>query len=251
MHLILAFRAFFAALFGRRLPPEVIPVGLLPSATGDDGSGTAGPGAVGDDRAMAETLEELERLRSSVAQLQTALAARDVELKAYAEAKTRPDATAKAGANSSANSGAKANASASAPASAPQSAKTSSPEAVAVTTLALLQTQGRLLDFLAEDIGPYEDADIGAAVREIHRDLKRTINEHFKIVPIRAEEEDARIQIPAGYDPLEVKLVGNVVGKPPFSGVLKHKGWRAAEVRLPQIQDGTRNLVVVPAEVEI
>lgn len=243
MHLILAFRAFFAALFGRRLPPEVIPVGLLPSTTDDAGSEMSRRDSADHDASAAETLEEIERLRGSVAQLQAALATRDAELQRLKETQqgSAPSKTKMAGAT---------NGEAAAKASVPGT-KTSSPEAVAVTTLALLQTQGRLLDFLAEDIGPYQDADIGAAVREIHRDLKRTIDEHFKIVPVRAEDEDARISIPDGYDPLELKLVGNVVGKPPFSGVLKHKGWRAAEVRLPQIQDGTRNLVVVPAEVEI
>jgi hypothetical protein len=36
-----------------------------------------------------------------------------------------------------------------------------------------------------------------------------------------------------------VRLTGNVVGKAPFKGTLSHRGWRATDVRLPQLA-GTR-----------
>ncbi|MCD4755860.1 MAG: DUF2760 domain-containing protein, partial [Deltaproteobacteria bacterium] len=42
-------------------------------------------------------------------------------------------------------------------------------EIAIVQTLGLLQREGRLIDFLQEDIEPYDDAQIGAAVREVHR----------------------------------------------------------------------------------
>ena len=38
----------------------------------------------------------------------------------------------------------------------------------AVQMLALLQRDGRLIDFFKEDIAQYQDAQIGAAVRELH-----------------------------------------------------------------------------------
>ncbi|MGV2334905.1 MAG UNVERIFIED_CONTAM: DUF2760 domain-containing protein [Planctomycetaceae bacterium] len=40
----------------------------------------------------------------------------------------------------------------------------------AISLLATLQREGRLLDFLKEPIDAYSDAQIGAAVRDIHRD---------------------------------------------------------------------------------
>jgi hypothetical protein len=126
-----------------------------------------------------------------------------------------------------------------------------SPEAIAVRALAVFQTQGRLLDFLSEEIESYADADIGAAVREIHRGCKRALNDHFKITPVRTEDEDSVIHIPEGFDPAEIRLVGNVVGKPPFNGTLKHKGWRVVEVHLPNIPEGSGQKVIVPAEVEL
>src|SRR5262245_64089632 len=38
----------------------------------------------------------------------------------------------------------------------------------AVQMLALLQRDGRLVDFLMEDLATYSDAQIGAAVRDVH-----------------------------------------------------------------------------------
>jgi hypothetical protein len=65
------------------------------------------------------------------------------------------------------------------------------------------------------------------------------------------EEEESMITVPEGYDPAEIRLVGNVVGRPPFSGTLKHKGWRVEEVRLPNIPEGNGARVIAPAEVEL
>src|SRR5947209_3736853 len=42
------------------------------------------------------------------------------------------------------------------------------PSGAPLRLLALLQREGRLLDFLLEDIQSYPDAHIGAAVRDIH-----------------------------------------------------------------------------------
>ena len=41
----------------------------------------------------------------------------------------------------------------------------------------------------------------------------------------------------------------NVTGSPPFSGVLRHHGWKATQVRMPAAAgDAT---VIAPAEVEL
>lgn len=133
----------------------------------------------------------------------------------------------------------------------PPAPKGPAPEAIAVQALAIFQSEGRLLDFLSEDIEGYDDADIGAAVREVHRGCKKALKDHFDLEPVRAEEEEALVTVPEGYDPAAVRLVGNVVGSPPFSGTLKHKGWRANAVRLPKAGEGKSALVIAPAEVEI
>jgi len=122
----------------------------------------------------------------------------------------------------------------------------------AVQLLALLQREGRLVDFLSEEIAPYPDAQIGAAVRELHANCRKALEQYVTLEPIYAEEEDRPVTVEAGFDPAAVKLVGNVTGRPPLRGRLRHKGWRVKEVNLPSLPPhGAGRAVVAPAEVEI
>lgn len=128
--------------------------------------------------------------------------------------------------------------------------KQASPDA-ALQLLALLQRDARLIDFAGESLASYDDAQIGAAARLVHEGCAKVLREHFDIVPVRAETEGARITLAAGFDAAAVKLTGNVVGQPPFSGSLSHRGWRVAEVRLPKLADGHDARVLAQAEVEL
>jgi hypothetical protein len=121
----------------------------------------------------------------------------------------------------------------------------------ALTLLALLQREGRLLDFLQENIDGYQDAQIGAAVRDIHRGCKKALEEHLPVVPILSEAENAQVRVDQGFDPTRIRLVGNVVGEPPFTGTLRHHGWRTAKIVLPQQLGNGDPTVVAPAEVEL
>ncbi|HEV2764614.1 MAG TPA: DUF2760 domain-containing protein [Pyrinomonadaceae bacterium] len=122
----------------------------------------------------------------------------------------------------------------------------------AVQLLALLQRDGRLIDFFNEDITPYQDAQVGAAVRELHANCRKALEQYVKLEPVIEGEEDRPVTVEAGFDPAEVKLVGNVKGQPPLRGLLRHRGWRVAEVKLPPLSPaGAAREVVAPAEVEI
>lgn len=121
----------------------------------------------------------------------------------------------------------------------------------AVQILALLQREGRLIDFFNEDLTPYEDAQIGAAVRELHQNCRQALEQYIKLEPIIAADEDRPVTVEDGFDPTSIKLIGNVVGKPPLRGLLRHRGWRATEVNLPPLPGGTGGKIVAPAEVEI
>src|SRR5262249_54971860 len=55
----------------------------------------------------------------------------------------------------------------------PKPAEPAKPSGAPLRLLALLQREGRLLDFLMEDVQPYTDAQIGAAVRDIHRNSRK------------------------------------------------------------------------------
>jgi hypothetical protein len=118
--------------------------------------------------------------------------------------------------------------------------------------LAVLQRDGRLVDFLQEEIDAYSDAQIGAAVRDIHRGCRKSLHDYLTIEPIISAVEEAPVQVPADFDPAAVRLLGNVDGKPPFQGVLKHHGWRVRSVHLPVLPVARDDSSVLsPAEVEI
>ena len=121
----------------------------------------------------------------------------------------------------------------------------------AVQMLALLQRDGRLIDFLAENISAYPDAQLGGAVRTIHETCRQALDQYVKLEPILNSEEDQPVTVPAGFDPAAIKLIGNVAGEPPVRGLLRHKGWRVKEVDLPPLPQGVGRMVVAPAEVEL
>jgi hypothetical protein len=120
----------------------------------------------------------------------------------------------------------------------------------AVQMLALLQRDGRLIDFLWEDIEAYADAQIGAAVRDVHTNCRQVIGRYLALEPVIASEEGQTVTIDDEFDPAAVKLVGNVPGRPPFRGVLRHRGWRVSRITLPPLANGQGRRVLAPAEVE-
>jgi hypothetical protein len=121
----------------------------------------------------------------------------------------------------------------------------------AVQMLALFQRDGRLVDFLTEDVSPYPDGQLGAAVRSIHTSCRQVLDRYMKLEPVLSSEEDQPVTVPEGFDPAAIKLVGNVAGEPPLRGLLRHRGWRVTEVNLPSLPQGTGRTIVAPAEVEI
>jgi len=124
--------------------------------------------------------------------------------------------------------------------------------APAVQMLAILQRQGRLIDFLQEDLAAYDDAQIGAAVRSIHEGCKQALIEHVQLEPIFQEVEGSTVTLPAGFDANAVRLIGDVSGNPPFRGELRHRGWRVAKINLPErMQAQEKEMIVAPAEVEV
>jgi hypothetical protein len=117
--------------------------------------------------------------------------------------------------------------------------------------LGLLQQKGRLVDFLEEEVAQYEDAEIGAAVRVVHEGCRKALHEHFSMSPIREESEGARVTLEPGFDASANRPTGNLIGEPPFTGTLAHRGWRVTEVRLPKFAQGHDVRIIAPAEVEL
>jgi hypothetical protein len=121
----------------------------------------------------------------------------------------------------------------------------------ALQLLSILQREGRLVDFLEQDVASFSDADVGAAARVVHEGCRKALRAHAKLAPVRSEEEGTKVTIDGGYKPAEVKLSGNVQGSAPYKGVLRHRGWRATAITLPTPVQGYDPSVLAPAEVEL
>lgn len=133
----------------------------------------------------------------------------------------------------------------------PQPAKPAKPSGVPLRFLALLQRDGRLVDFLLEDIQAYPDAQVGAAVRDIHRKCQAALKQHLDMEPVINQSEGATVEVQIGSDPSAIRLTGNVTGQPPFRGVLQHHGWRVRQIKLAAPPEGQDEMVLMAAEVEI
>jgi len=120
----------------------------------------------------------------------------------------------------------------------------------ALQLLGLLQREGRLVDFLQQDITTFSDADVGAAARVVHDGCRTALGTHWRVTAVRTEEEGSRVTLDA-VDPQSIKLTGNVQGEPPYCGVLRHRGWRVERLELPRALPGHDFRVLAPAEVEL
>jgi hypothetical protein len=122
----------------------------------------------------------------------------------------------------------------------------------ALTLLATLQREARLLDFVQESLDSFSDAQIGAAARDVHRDCGRVLARMFEIQPLIDQPEGAAVEVPSGFDAARYHLTGNVTGQPPFQGQLAHHGWQAAKCELPTWAGKSEAaLLLAPAEVEL
>ena len=122
----------------------------------------------------------------------------------------------------------------------------------AVTLLAVLQREARFVDFVQEPIDAYSDAQVGAAVREVHKGCREAFDRLLALEPALDAAEESRVTVPAGADPNRYRMVGNVTGEPPVSGTLTHHGWQATRCDLPEWRGGEESvLIVAPAEVEL
>ncbi len=133
-----------------------------------------------------------------------------------------------------------------------EAGKIAEKRSAAVTLLATLQREARLLDFVMEPLDDYGDAQVGAAARDVHRDLGTVVKRIFAPEPLSKAEEGSGVRVPSGFDPARFRLTGEVAGDPPFEGTLRHHGWKAQQCEMPAWTGGADSaLVVAPSEVEV
>lgn len=137
------------------------------------------------------------------------------------------------------------------PAEKPKPVGTTSQRDGALALLALLQREGRFVDFVRDSVDGASDADIGAAAREVHRGCRKVLDQILTFEPVMPGAEEEKVSVPKGFDPSEVRLIGEAKGDPPYRGTLRHHGWRVVDARLPTLAEGVDRTVIAPAEVEL
>ncbi|HEV3204980.1 MAG TPA: DUF2760 domain-containing protein [Gemmataceae bacterium] len=133
----------------------------------------------------------------------------------------------------------------------PKSEKPLRPSGMPLRMLALLQREARLVDFLMEDIKEVTDQQIVVAARDIHEKGRAVLKKRLVLSPVIPQSEGTTVEVPAGFDPSAIQLVGNVTGQPPFRGVVRHSGWKVEQINIPPLPEGQDDLILMPAEVAL
>lgn len=117
--------------------------------------------------------------------------------------------------------------------------------------LSVLQQDGRLIDFLQQDVAGFSDEEVGAAARVVHGGCRKALQRLITPARIMKEDEGAIVTVPEGFDSNRIRLTGNVTGQPPFKGTLKHHGWVGTDLKFPTLAENMDYRVLAPAEVEL
>ncbi|NTX01006.1 DUF2760 domain-containing protein [Myxococcus sp. CA040A] len=123
--------------------------------------------------------------------------------------------------------------------------------ASALALLAMLQREGRLVDFLQENVAAFSDAEVGAACRTVHEGCRKVMGQYFTLQAVLPQSEGDQVTVPVSFDAQRIRLIGNVTGQPPHTGTLRHHGWVTSEVKFPVVSPAMDPRVLAPAEVEL
>ncbi len=123
--------------------------------------------------------------------------------------------------------------------------------ASALNLLAAFQREGRLVDFLQQEVTGFSDEDVASAARVVHAGCRKVLHQGLELEPALGDAEGASISVPAGFDAQRIRLTGNVAGQPPFRGTVRHPGWVVRTLRLPKVSGALDPRVLAPAEVEL
>lgn len=121
----------------------------------------------------------------------------------------------------------------------------------ALTLLSTLQREARFLDLVGEPLDSFQDAQVGAAARQVLADVRKALDRMFAIRPLLEQEEGTTIPIPNPVSPVRYHVVGTVTASLE-RGTLVHRGWKAERCQ-PPIWNGAHDdaFVLSPAEIEV
>jgi hypothetical protein len=121
----------------------------------------------------------------------------------------------------------------------------------ALQLLSVMQKEGRIIDFINQEVNDFSDDQVAAAARVVHAGVKTAIKQYVEFAPVSETPEGESISLPEDFDKNEYRLTGNIIGTGPFSGALIHKGWKVTSVNFPLLAKNSDLRVVAPAEVEL
>src|SRR5688572_6343878 len=79
---------------------------------------------------------------------------------------------------------------------APVPAPEPTPEAVHASglfLLGMLQREGRLIDFLQEDVSGFSDTEVGAAARVVHEGCRKVMKEYLPVIAVVPQAEGDKV----------------------------------------------------------
>lgn len=122
----------------------------------------------------------------------------------------------------------------------------------AISLLAALQREARLIDLVQESLDQYSDPQIGAAARDVLRDTKKVLDRMFAIQAVTQCGDGESMSTESEVDPGRIRLTGNVTGEPPFTGTVAHHGWQATRCEVPRWNGNQSSQnIIAPIELEI
>ncbi|MCC9601192.1 DUF2760 domain-containing protein [Stieleria sp. JC731] len=118
----------------------------------------------------------------------------------------------------------------------------------ALTLLAALQREARLVDLIQEDLDQYADAQVGAAARPCLKQCAGVLERLLGLKPLVDASEGETVTVGTSASPLRYQWIGEGTSE---SGKLVHHGWQATKIELPSWagDDGDAN-IIAPAQVQ-
>ena len=118
----------------------------------------------------------------------------------------------------------------------------------AITLLATLQREARLIDLVKENLSAYSDAQIGAAARPCLQQCAATLERVMSVQPIVSANDGSMIDVPESAGPARYQWIGEGSGT---NGKLVHHGWKVDQLELPQWTGPHQDSgVVAPVQVQ-
>ncbi len=141
--------------------------------------------------------------------------------------------------------------SAPAPAIAPKQVDVLPKRSESLTLLSALQREARWIDLVMEPLDSFEDAQIGAAAREVLRDCQKVLGRIFAIEPLATLDEGDTLEVPDSPSAGMYRLTGAVASKS-ARGTITHRGWQATKCELPKWTGAvSESKILAPIEIEV